>query len=264
MGQPGLQPRWIDNHCHLDGDEDPAGVVSEAGAAGVDALVCVGVTVERSRACVRLAESFERVWATAGVHPHEAAGGLEGLEELLRRGKEAGSVVAVGECGLDHHYDHSPREVQRDVFAAQIALAHDQGLALVIHTREAWEETFDLLDAEGVPERTVFHCFTGGVDEAHEALSRSALLSVSGIVTFGGADELRRAVAETPLSSLMLETDSPYLAPVPHRGKRNRPAWVAHVGEKVAELHGVPTEQVAAATSGNARQFYGLELPGDP
>lgn len=259
-----MQPRWIDNHCHLDGEEDPAGVVSEAAAAGVDALVCVGVSVERSLACVRLAESLERVWATVGVHPHEAAGGLEGLDDLLRRGKEAGSVVAVGECGLDHHYDHSPRDVQRDVFAAQIALAHDHGLPLVIHTRSAWEETFDLLDAEGVPELTVFHCFTGGVDEAREALSRSAMLSVSGIVTFGGADELRSAVAATPLASLMLETDSPYLAPVPHRGKRNRPAWVADVGEKVAELHGVTTERVAKATSGNARRFYGLELPDDP
>jgi TatD DNase family protein len=211
-----------------------------------------------------LAESLERVWATAGVHPHEAAGGLEGLEDVLRRGKEAGSVVAVGECGLDHHYDHSPREEQREVFAAQIALAHEHGLPLVIHTRDAWEETFDILDSEGVPERTVFHCFTGGVDEANEALSRAAVLSVSGIVTFGGADDLRRAIAETPLGSLMLETDSPYLAPVPHRGKRNRPAWVAAVGAKVAELQGATIEQVARATSGNARRFYGLELPDDP
>lgn len=255
---------WIDNHCHLDGDDDAAATVEESMSAGVAAMVCVGVTVERSVACMELAAKFDNVWATAGVHPHDASDGIEGLEDLLVSGKAAGTVVAVGECGFDYHYDHSPRDDQRRVFAAQIRLAHDHELPLVIHTRDAWTETFDLLDAEGMPTRTVFHCFTGGPEEATAALERGAKLSISGIVTFGGTEELREAVAATPLDSLMVETDSPYLAPAPHRGKRNRPAWVGHVGEAIADLHGCGVSEVAKATTSNALTFYGLDLPDAP
>ena len=252
---------WVDNHCHLDGEDDAASIVEEAAASGVAGLVCVGVTVERSLECMRVAATHDGVWATAGVHPHDASGGIDGLEELLVSGREAGTLVAVGECGLDHHYDHSPRDVQADVFARQVRLAHTYDLPLVIHTRDAWEETFAILDREGVPERTVFHCFTGGPAEAAEALERGAMLSVSGIVTFGSAGDLRDAVAAAPMESLMVETDSPYLAPVPQRGKRNRPVNVVHVGEKVAELHGVEVSAVAAATTANACDFYDLSLP---
>ena len=145
------------------------------------------------------------------------ASGIDGIEALLAEPE----VVAVGECGLDYHYDHSPRDVQREVFAAQIALAHAHDLALVIHTREAWDDTFDILAAEGVPERTVFHCFTGGPDEARRCLDLGAYLSFSGIVTFPTADDVRAAAALCPLDRLLVETDAPYLAPVPHRGERN-------------------------------------------
>ena len=252
-----MQHRWVDNHCHLDDEEDPGAVVAESLEAGVVALVCVGVTVERSLACIELAGRFANVWATAGVHPHDAASGLDGLEDMLSQG----SVVAVGECGLDYHYDHSPRPDQRDVFAAQVGFAHEYDLPLVIHTRDAWTDTFAVLDSEGLPPRTVFHCFTGGPDQAAGALERGAMLSISGIVTFGGADDLRQAVASTPLGSLMVETDSPYLAPVPHRGRRNRPALVSHVGERVAEVLGVPVEEVARNTTRNACRFYGLDVP---
>ena len=170
-------------------------------------------------------------------------------------------VVAVGEAGLDFHYDHSPRGVQVDVFAAQVALANERAMPLVIHTREAWEETFAVLDAEGVPERTVFHCFTGGPDEGAACLERGALLSFSGIVTFKGAVDVRAAAAACPLDRAMVETDSPYLAPVPHRGRPNRPALVAHVGEALAAAMDRPVAEVAEVTSATACGFYGLTIP---
>ena len=178
------------------------------------------------------------------MHPHEAQHGIGGLEALLGESE----VVAVGECGLDFHYDHSPRDQQAEVFAAQIALAHAHDLALVIHTREAWAETFDILTAEGVPHRTVFHCFTGGPDEARRCLDLGGVLSFSGIVTFPSATDLHAAAVLCPLERLLVETDSPYLAPVPHRGQRNQPAWVTVVGARLAELKGVMPEDVADAT----------------
>jgi TatD DNase family protein len=194
------------------------------------------------------------VWATAGVHPHEAAAGIEGLEALLADPE----VVAVGECGLDYFYEHSPREAQREVFAAQIALAHRHGLPLVIHSRDAWDDTFDVLAAEGTPPSTVFHCFTGGPDEARRCLGVGAHLSFSGIITFKAADDLRAAAAICPLDRLLIETDSPYLAPVPHRGQPNRPALVPLVGAAVAAVRGVEVDEIAAATWANAEAFYRL------
>ena len=167
-------------------------------------------------------------------------------------------MVAVGEAGLDFHYDHSPRDQQQEIFRAHIGLANQHDLPLIIHTREAWEETFALLDAEGTPERTVFHCFTGGPDEATGCLERGAMMSFSGIVTFPKAPEVREAAALCPLERIMVETDSPYLAPVPLRGKTNQPANVALVGEKIAEVLGLPISEVAAATTASAQRFYGV------
>ena len=248
---------WIDDHCHL--DRDPARATAQVAAArevGVERLISVGCDVAQSADYIDAARRFPGVvWATAGVHPHDAKDGIGGLEALLVEPE----VVAVGECGLDFHYDHSPRDVQAEVFAAQIALAHAHDLALVIHTREAWPETFDILTAEGVPARTVFHCFTGGPDEAKRCLDLGALLSFSGIVTFPSATELQQAAVLCPLESLLVETDSPYLAPVPHRGKRNQPAWVTEVGAAISALKDVPIEDVAATTWATAERFYHLQ-----
>ena len=254
---------WTDAHCHLHGgDADSQEVrlaqatelVVAAHAAGVGRMVTVGCDVADSRAAIAIAADHESVHATAGVHPHEAKDGVDGLEELLSNPE----VVAVGECGLDYHYDHSPRDAQREVFAAQIQLARAHGLALVIHSRSAWDDTFDVLAAEGVPERTVFHCFTGGADEARRCLDIGAFLSISGIVTFKTADDVRAAVRLCPPERLMVETDAPYLAPVPHRGERNRPALVTLVGAAVADLQGRTQQDVAASTWAAASQFYGL------
>jgi len=245
---------WTDNHCHLPAGSDAEAVVAEAREAGVTRLITVGTDVEHSRQAIAVARAHDVVWATAGVHPHDASDGLDGLVELLA----APEVVAVGECGLDHHYDHSPREVQREVFAAQIALAFEHDLALVIHTREAWDETFDILVTEGVPERTVFHCFTGGPDEARRGLDLGIRISFSGIITFKTAEDLRAAAAICPIDRLLVETDSPYLAPVPYRGQKNRPALVPLVGAAVAAAKGVDVEAVAAASTRSATDLYGL------
>jgi TatD DNase family protein len=246
-----VRVRWDDSHCHLD-PATAAEHVSEARAAGVERIVNVGTDVDGSRAAVETARRFDGVWATAGVHPHEARHGLDGLDAVLG---EPG-VVAVGECGLDYHYDHSPRAVQRSVFAEQIALAHRHALALVIHTREAWDDTFAILATEGAPQRTVFHCFSGGPGEAERALEIGACLSFSGIVTFKNATGIREAVALVPIDRVLVETDSPYLAPVPHRGRPNRPAWVVEVGRAVAEVRGAAVGDVAAAVRANAERVF--------
>jgi TatD DNase family protein len=246
---------WVDSHCHVHDGPDPDAAVAEAAAAGVGRLVAVGTDVRTSQLAVDLAGRHDAVVATAGVHPHDAAGGTDGLAELLG----GGQVVAVGECGLDYHYDHSPRSVQREVFGAQVGEARQQGLALVIHTREAWDDTFAILqEGSGPPERTVLHCFTGGPAEARRALDAGLMLSFSGIVSFKGAAEVREAAALCPLDRLLVETDSPYLAPVPHRGKPNRPAWVPLVGEAVAAAKGVAVEEVEAASTANAERVFAL------
>jgi TatD DNase family protein len=250
--------RWIDDHCHLDltAERGPSAdeALAAAREAGVERVITVGTDVPSSRVAIDVARARDGVWATAGVHPHDAKEGWDGLEALLAEPE----VVAVGECGLDYHYDHSPRDVQRASFEAQIALAHAHDLALVVHTREAWDDTFAVLAAAGAPDRTVIHCFTGGPEEAQRCLDLGAHLSFSGIVTFKGAPEVREAVALCPLDRLLVETDSPFLAPVPHRGRPNQPAHVALVGEAVAAAKGIDPAVVAEATWANATRVYRL------
>jgi TatD DNase family protein len=233
-------------------------VIEEARSAGVPRLITVGTDAGQSAAAIETARSHEGVWATVGLHPHDAVQGVDSIRGLLeQRGPE---VVAVGECGLDYHYDHSPREAQREVFAAQVALAQGCGLALVIHTREAWDDTWAILAAEGVPEGTVFHCFTGGPDEARRALDLGATLSFSGIVTFRSADDVRAAAALCPLDRMLVETDSPFLAPVPFRGRPNSPALLPIVGAAVAAARGVSAGVVEDATWANAVRVFGLPV----
>jgi TatD DNase family protein len=257
----------------LQDEPDPAETLVLARAARVGRVVCVGTDAVSSRRAVTLANQFSgnrapgardaQVWATVGLHPHDAKAGLgpvtEFLEELSAgEGLRRSRVVAIGECGLDYHYDNSPRDVQRDVFAAQVALANRLNLTLVVHTREAWDDTFSILEHEGVPERTIFHCFTGGEREARRCLRAGGLLSFSGIVTFANAGELRQVVTHCPLDSLLIETDSPFLTPVPHRGRRNSPSNVAVVGNAVGQLKGFEPEVLAAVSWMNAEKAFGL------
>ena len=196
------------------------------------------------------------VWATVGLHPHDAVEGVDGIAALLDRSDPV--VVGVGECGLDYHYDHSPRPEQRRAFAAQVQLAADLDLTLVVHTREAWDDTFEILAGTGVPDRWVLHCFSGGPAEAARGLEMGAMLSFSGIVTFKSADDVRAAAAACPLDRLLVETDSPYLAPVPYRGRPNRPALVPVVGAAVAAVRGQPAEEVEDATWANTAAVFRL------
>jgi len=254
---------WVDSHCHVPygGDgrlslgED---VLDDVRAAGVSAIITVGTDRAQSLAGIDVATRHPDVWATVGLHPHDAKEGTDSVADLLDRSR----VVAVGECGLDYHYDHSPRDVQRAAFAEQVAWALELDLALVIHTRSAWDDTFGVLGDVGVPERTVFHCFSGGPDEARRALDTGGHLSFSGIVTFPGAPEVRAAAALCPADRLLVETDAPYLAPVPHRGRANTPAWVAVVGAAVAATRRAAVEDVEQATADNARRVF--RLPGEP
>jgi TatD DNase family protein len=243
---------WIDSHCHVGAE-----AVAPARAAGVARMIVIGTDAAQSAAAIDVAGACEGVWATVGLHPHDAVQGVSSLSGLLT--DVSPRVVAIGECGLDYHYDHSPRDVQRSVFASQIGLARSLGLALVIHTREAWDDTFAILRAEGVPDRTVFHCFTGGPEEAKIALDLGAALSFSGIVTFPGAGEVRDAAGVCPMVRLLVETDSPYLAPVPYRGKPNSPALVPVVGAAVAAARGCEVEEVEEATWRNASRLFRLD-----
>ncbi len=280
---------WFDSHCHLqnefgspegDGPVEPhadrlAATIARASEAGVTRLVCVGTGATSSAEAVALARAMRRpggpavaegvaMWATIGLHPHDAVDGVDSLDALLATelgdGTDPGDrvVVGVGECGLDYHYDHSPRPVQREAFALQIELAHRHDLALVIHTREAWDDTFAVLSAAGVPERTIIHCFTGGPDEARRCLDLGASLSFSGVVTFKNAQDVRDAAALCPPDRLLIETDSPFLTPVPHRGSPNEPARVPLVGAAIAQVKGMTTAEVAAITTANTRAAFGI------
>jgi TatD DNase family protein len=283
---------WFDSHCHLqdeftDSDEAEridatgphatrlAATMARASEAGVTRMVCVGTGAASSAEAVALARGMRQpgsaavaegieLWATVGLHPHDAKDGVGTLDDLLAaelsgpEGPEGAVVVGIGECGLDYHYDHSPRAEQRQAFALQIELAHRHGLALVIHTREAWDDTFDILGASGMPERTIIHCFTGGPDEARRALDLGASLSFSGVVTFKNADDVRQAAALCPWDRLLVETDSPFLTPVPHRGTLNEPSRVPLVGAAIALVKGVYAPEVAGVSTANARAAFGL------
>jgi TatD DNase family protein len=249
---------WIDAHCHLQFEgrgPTPEEAVARAVEAGVERMVCIGTDLATSQEAVRLAGGFPEVWATIGLHPHDAsklADEWDGLVELAG----ADRVVGIGEAGFDLYYRHSEPDFQEEAFRAQIRLAAERGLPLVIHSRDAWDETFGVLEAEGVPGRTVFHCFTGGPAEAKRALALGCWLSYSGIVSFKAADDLRAAAAITPADRLLVETDAPFLAPVPHRGKDNEPALLPDVGAALAAARGETLEAVAEVTRRNALSFF--------
>lgn len=257
---------WTDAHCHLQDQfladaKDAAGVMAtleRAYAQGVDRVVVIGTDAQTSAEALVITglESPVEIYATVGLHPHEAAHDVSPVVELARAGHPR--LVGIGECGLDYFYEHSPRSAQRASFVAQIALAKELDLALVVHTRDAFDDLCDIFASEGVPARTVIHCFTGTPDDAERCLAIGCDISISGIVTFKNADSLRDAARLVPLDRLHVETDSPFLAPVPHRGRANEPAYVGAVGAFVAELRGEEVETVRTATSANSARLFGL------
>jgi TatD DNase family protein len=246
----------VDTHCHLDMVADLDGALERMRGAGVERAVTIGVDRASSEWAVRAARTHEQIWATVGLHPHDAK---DQSDELLAYIEQLATteerVVGVGEAGLDYHYDNSPREQQREVFAKQVEIARRVGKALVIHSRDAWDDTFQLLSDP--PGRVVFHCFSGGPEEARRALDMGASLSFAGVVTFKNAGDLREAAALAPLDRIVVETDAPFLTPMPHRGKPNEPAYVSLVASAIADVKGVPADEVARATSENAARLFG-------
>jgi TatD DNase family protein len=260
---------FVDSHAHIDGEEfdaDRGEVLARARAAGVGAILNVGTGDPRSGSlerAVEVAGQYENVFAAAGVHPHDARlydGAAE--ERLLRIARGGGRVVAWGEIGLDYHYDNSPREAQREVFRHQLALAGDVGLPVIIHSREADEDTVEILaDAwAGSPRAGVMHCFGGGAWMAERVVELGLFVSFAGNVTFKKAEGLREVARMVPLERLLVETDCPYLAPVPHRGRRNEPAYVAETARFLADLKGVPLEEFARATTANFERLFGVSV----
>jgi TatD DNase family protein len=259
---------WIDSHAHLDFDDyggDLEAVVARAKAAQLEHVVVVGQWREGkgiagAQSALDLAAADRAFFsATAGIHPHDAARATEADFAALETMSAQSSCVAVGECGLDFHYDRSPRDVQREVFVRQIRLAKKLGKPLVVHTREADLETAEILKSELGPAGGVIHCFTSDWTAAQRYLALGMSLSFSGVLTFKTADAVRDAAARAPIDRILVETDCPYLAPIPHRGKRNEPAHVTHTAARLAELRGLPLDELARATSGNARRA--LRLP---
>ncbi len=259
MAEPNLT--LADSHCHVDMpqfDADREAVLQRAREAGVvDMLLIGGVDEERGHTrAVGVAEQYG-FNASAGIHPHEARLGGEAAYDELRALARAGRIVAIGEIGLDFHYDHSPRDVQRAVFRRQVRLARELGLPVIIHTREADAETAALLEEEKAGEvGGVIHCFTGGTELASRALGLGFSISFSGIVAFPRSETIQEVARTVPLDRLLVETDAPFLAPPPHRGKRNEPAFVVEVARRVAALRGAPVEEIAAATLANFRRIF--------
>ncbi|NBO63650.1 MAG: TatD family deoxyribonuclease [Acidobacteria bacterium] len=262
----------IDSHVHLDGqqfDGDRADVIARARAAGVGMMLEIAgsdIGGGSLQPGLQLAESYDFIFAAVGLHPHEASLFDSELEKLLLNAAAHPKVVGWGEIGLDYHYDHSPRSIQREVFRRQLELARAQRLPVIIHTREAESDTIEILSA-GWSDSTareiggVFHCFSGSPHLAQSALEMGFHLSFSGVVTFRTAEELREIAASAPLDRLLVETDCPYLAPVPFRGKRNEPAFVRETASLIASLRGLDLIEFAQATSANFGRLFRLPIP---
>jgi len=247
--------KLVDSHCHLDDkqfDPDRAEVIERAREAGVERMMTIGTGngPPDLEAALRLARKHSFIYATVGVHPHDAAKATPETFAAMEALAAETKVLALGEIGLDYHYDFSPRDVQRQVFVEQLELAGRAGKPIVIHTREAWDDTLSLL-REHWSGGGIMHCFSGGPAEARQALDLGFYLSFGGVLTFPKADALREAARLAPEDRLLIETDAPYLAPVPKRGKRNEPAFMVETARRLAEVRGVAPEHIAEVTTAN-------------
>jgi len=250
----------IDSHCHLADrkfDADLAAVLSRAGLAGVDRMICIADSIDESEKCLKIAEKFDQIFCTVGVHPHHAAlwdvtNGQGQMAKMLSNRK----VVAVGEIGLDYHYMKSPRELQIAAFRAQVEIAKHLGKPAVVHCREAIEDIRAIILE--VQPRVVIHCCTDRWEDVEPLVAAGHFLSFTGIATFPSSEEIRRTIRMCPMDQLMIETDSPYLAPIPYRGKRNEPAYVVEVARCIAQEKGMTFEEVDRMTTENTERFFGL------
>ncbi len=253
----------VDCHCHLQMKtfrKDIDHVVDRAKRAGVKAIINVGFDIRSSEAAVRLSEKFPALYAAVGIHPHDAktydSNTLDTLSGFLSQEK----VVAMGEIGLDYYRDLSPRKLQKKVFTEQLAFACERGLPVILHIRDAYQDVLSILE-KGRPEKVVLHCFSGGMADVKRALAMGCFLSFGGNITYGGKT-LSRVVPQVPLGSMVVETDAPYMAPVPQRKKRNEPAFIRYTVEKVASLKNVPASTVARSTTENAQELFEVNTDG--
>jgi TatD DNase family protein len=252
----------VDSHCHLDfADFAPEreAVIERARAAGIGTMVTICTRLDEFPAVRAIAEAHADIWCSVGVHPHEAADYAETTADELATLSAQPRVIGIGETGLDFHYDHSPRDVQARVFRTHVVAARVSGLPLIIHAREADAEIAHILQEEGAA-AGVLHCFSSGRGLAEAALDLGFYISISGIVTFKNADELRGIVRDVPLDRLLVETDAPYLAPVPYRGKRNEPAFVKEVARQLGAIRGLSTEAIGRQTTANFHNFFKLKI----
>lgn len=252
----------IDTHSHIDlpaFDEDREAMIARARSAGVAAIVVIGHHPDRWRTSAALCASYPALARTVGLHPNDAAGWSDTLLSALESEIATGEPIAIGETGLDYFRDSAPAGDQRAAFAGQIALARRHGLPLVIHQRNAEQEALDMLSEHG-PVRGVMHCFSGDAAFAAACVTAGLMLGIGGVATYPKSEEVRLAIASTPLDSMVLETDAPYLAPQPWRGKRNEPSYVIAAAETIAKVHGVTVEAVTARTTANAVRLFGPRL----
>ncbi len=257
-----ILPILVDTHCHLimnQYDSDRSGVIQRARDAGVERMITIGTDIEESQRTVALAEEHEGMFAAVGIHPHDVKEikDPDAVYDALKALTASSKVVALGETGLDYHYMHSPAPLQQEHFRIMIGMAKACSLPLIVHTREAKEDTLNILRQEGGSQlRGVFHCFSGDMEMAETALAMGFYLSFSGVITFQKIKELLEIVKAVPLNRILTETDAPFLAPHPHRGKRNEPAYVRYVTEKVAEIRGISLEEAAKAIFANAATLF--------
>lgn len=252
----------IDSHAHLDDerfDRDRDELIKSLGKNGISTVINIGADLPSSIKSVKLSEQYDNIYAAVGVHPHSASEMDEGTIEVLKAFSSREKVVAIGEIGLDYYYDNSPRDVQRIWFKRQMKLAKEVNLPIVVHSREANQETFDMIKAESDGKLTgVIHCYSGSVELMKEYIKLGYYISLGGPVTFKNAKTPKEVAKVVPIDRLLVETDSPYLTPEPHRGKRNEPLYVRHVAAMIAELRGMTIEELARATSENTKRLFNL------
>lgn len=254
---------FIDSHSHLDDErfnEDRDILIKSLKENKVDIVINIGADLETSINSVKLADKYDNIYATIGVHPHSASEVTLETLNLFREMAKNNRVVAIGEIGLDYYYDNSPRDLQRKWFKEQLKLAKGLNLPVVIHSRDAAKETFDMIkDAQDGTLRGVMHCFSGSVEMAKEYIKLGFYISIGGPVTFKNARVVREVAEAVPLDKLLIETDCPYLTPEPYRGKRNEPIYVRYVAEKIAEIKNISIEEVARHTSKNTKELFGIK-----
>lgn len=252
--------RLIDTHAHLDFEdyiEDREEVFARAKELGVEKIVNIGADLNGSRRAVELAEKYDNIYAAVGIHPHEADTVDQDSLAVLKELASFEKVKAIGECGLDFYYDNFPREIQKKAFKKQLDLALEVELPVVIHSRSAGAETLAILDQTAdFGEKLIFHCYAYGPDEIEELIKRNYYVAFGGLITFNNTQAIRDALEKVPLNKILLETDAPYLTPIPHRGKRNEPAYLEYIVKKAAEIKGISAEKMGEITTENAERVY--------